>query len=136
MEDENIVEKAHVEHRVIITHDLDFSRILALSRSAVPSVITFRLSDMRPVCVNNYLSDVLARFTGQLEKGALVSVNECNIRVRLLPVEGKPPGSRAALVFPFSSMAAYIVSCIMLQRTPLDINNMKAFPISASALLS
>ena len=47
-----------------------------------------RMQDMRPVQVNHYLAEVLARFTRQLEAGALVSVSERGIRVRLLPIQG------------------------------------------------
>ncbi len=86
--DDEIVEKARGEGRVILTHDLDFGRIIAVSRVSVPSVITFRLDDMRPAQVNHHLAEVLARFTGQLETGALVSVSERGIRVRSLPVKG------------------------------------------------
>jgi len=86
LEDADIIEKARAEGRVILTHDLDFSRIIALSRVSVPSVITFRLGDMRPAQVNRYLVEVLAHFTEELGRGALVSVNEGRIRVRPLPI--------------------------------------------------
>ena len=87
--DDEIIEKARAEGRVILTHDLDFGRIIAVSRASVPSVITFRLNDMRPTQVNHYLAEVLAHFAGQLETGALVSVNERGIRVRSLPIKGQ-----------------------------------------------
>jgi predicted nuclease of predicted toxin-antitoxin system len=89
LSDEEIVKKARSEGRVILTHDLDFGRIVALSGAQIPSVVTFRLSDMRPAEVNRYLDDVLAHFTTQLQRGALVSVREQGIRVRILPVESK-----------------------------------------------
>jgi predicted nuclease of predicted toxin-antitoxin system len=88
LEDDEIVEKAREEGRVILTHDLDFGRIVAVSRASVPSVITFRLDDMRPIQVNRYLTEVLAQFARQLEAGALVSVNERGIRARSLPIKG------------------------------------------------
>jgi predicted nuclease of predicted toxin-antitoxin system len=88
LEDKEIVKKARAEGRVILTHDLDFGRIVAVSGDRVPSVITFRLSDMRPLQVNQYLVVVLDRFTEQLEMGALVSVTDGGIRVRSLPVGG------------------------------------------------
>lgn len=91
LEDEKIIEKAHREDRVILTHDLDFGRIIALSRSQFPSVITFRLGNMQPAHVNHYLTEVLNQFTAELEAGALVSVNEQAIRVRLLPIGGTNP---------------------------------------------
>ncbi|MBM3299363.1 MAG: DUF5615 family PIN-like protein [Deltaproteobacteria bacterium] len=85
--DDEIVEKARAEDRVILTHDLDFGRIVALSRTSVPSVIAFRLNDMRPAQVNHYLIQVLTHFAEQLGVGALVSVNERGIRVRPLPIK-------------------------------------------------
>jgi predicted nuclease of predicted toxin-antitoxin system len=86
MEDHDIVSKARTEGRVILTHDLDFGRIIALSQNQLPSLITFRLSNMQPHQVNHYLAEVLDRFAEQLESGALVSVSERAIRVRPLPV--------------------------------------------------
>lgn len=89
LKDEQIVEKARQEGRVILTHDLDFGRIVALSSATQPSVTTLRLGDMQPAHVNHYVAQVLGRFTTQLEEGALVSVNEQGIRVRSLPIEVK-----------------------------------------------
>lgn len=86
LDDLGIVDKARYEGRVILTHDLDFGRIIALSQSRLPSVITFRLSDMQPRQVNRHLTEVLSRFAEHLESGALVSVNERAIRVRPLPI--------------------------------------------------
>lgn len=86
LDDEKIIRKARAEERVILTHDLDFGRIMALSGQHLPSVITFRLSDMRPPAVNRQLSEVLLRFSAHLDAGALVSVTDQGIRVRRLPV--------------------------------------------------
>jgi predicted nuclease of predicted toxin-antitoxin system len=92
LDDEEIVRKGLAEGRVILTHDLDFGRIVALSQASVPTVITFRLEDMRPVQVNRFLIEVLDRFTPELETGALISVNEGGVRVRPLPVEWSTRG--------------------------------------------
>ena len=86
LEDEVIIQKARAEGSVILTHDLDFGRIMALSGQHIPSVITFRLSNMRPPSVNRQLSDVLLRFSEYLDAGALISVTDRGIRVRRLPV--------------------------------------------------
>jgi len=86
LDDQSIVDKAVAEDRVIVTSDLDFSRIVALSRRVVPSVITLRLADMRPVTVNRVVSDAVARFADELGRGALVTVDERGIRVRSLPI--------------------------------------------------
>lgn len=84
--DEMIVAKALAEGRVILTHDLDFGRIVALSRGQLPSVVTFRLTDMRAAEVNRRLEDILQRFADQLEEGALISVTDDAVRIRRLPV--------------------------------------------------
>ncbi len=84
--DEKIIEKARNEDRVILTHDLDFGRLIALSQRQFPSVITFRLDNMPPIYVNHCLAEILARFAPELEAGALVSANEQAIRVRPLPL--------------------------------------------------
>lgn len=88
LDDEEIIDKARVEGRVILAHDLDFGRLMALSGKRLPSVITFRLNDMRPVLVNRQLQEVILRFAAELDKGALVSVTPHAIRVRRLPVRG------------------------------------------------
>ena len=86
LSDEQIIAKALSEGRTILTHDLDFGRIVALSQAGLPSVITFRLNDMRASAVNQYLDTILTSLAHEIESGALVSVNEQSIRIRKLPV--------------------------------------------------
>jgi predicted nuclease of predicted toxin-antitoxin system len=86
LHDYDIVQKAIAEGRVILTHDLDFGRIVALSHNRVPSVVTFRLADMRAANVNRHLDSILSQFADKLEQGALISVTDQMIRVRGLPV--------------------------------------------------
>ena len=85
--DQQIVDKALKEDRVILTHDLDFGRIVALGRNRYPSVVTFRLQDMRAINVDRSLTDILGRFASDLESGALISVTDQAIRLRRLPVK-------------------------------------------------
>jgi predicted nuclease of predicted toxin-antitoxin system len=84
--DDQIIHKARAEGRVILTHDLDFSRLVAISQSQLPSVITFRLKDMRPAQVNHYLNEALDHFSPELQAGALMSIGDNGIRVRQLPI--------------------------------------------------
>jgi predicted nuclease of predicted toxin-antitoxin system len=83
--DTEIVAKAVAEDRIVLTHDLDFGRIVALSQARAPSVVTFRLDDMRAGEVNRQLDEIIARFAADLERGALISVSDQGIRVRHLP---------------------------------------------------
>ena len=85
--DDEVVEIAIGEERIILTHDLDFSRIVALSAAERPSVISFRLNNMRGQNVIAYLKEVIDHFADNLESGALISVQEDAIRVRRLPVD-------------------------------------------------
>ena len=87
LSDDDIVIKAMAERRIILTHDLDFSRIVDLRSEALPSVITFRLDDMRAPQVNEHLEQVLQRFDAELEQGVLISVRERGIRRRRLPIQ-------------------------------------------------
>jgi len=84
--DDQIVAKAQEEDRTIITHDLDFGRIVALSGSAVPSIVTLRLGEMTPTKVNIALQTVLTEATQSLERGALITITDDGIRVRALPI--------------------------------------------------
>ena len=86
LSDEQFIAKALSEERTILTHDLDFGRIVTLSQAGLPSVVTFRLNDMRASTVNPYLDAILTSLAHEIEVGALVSVNEQSIRVRKLPV--------------------------------------------------
>ncbi|MDJ1174009.1 DUF5615 family PIN-like protein [Roseofilum capinflatum] len=46
--DAEILEVARVENRVILTQDLDFSMLVALGNYGLPSLITLRLSSVKP----------------------------------------------------------------------------------------
>ena len=83
--DVQIVAKAIAEQRIILTHDLDFGRIVALSGEHAPSVVTFRLDDMRASAVNQHLDELIARFATELESCALISITDQGVRIRRLP---------------------------------------------------
>jgi predicted nuclease of predicted toxin-antitoxin system len=57
--DSSILEKARREARVLLTHDLDFGELIAASGTLSPSVIIFRLRNMRPERVNRYLQEII-----------------------------------------------------------------------------
>jgi predicted nuclease of predicted toxin-antitoxin system len=85
--DSEILKKAKVEDRIILTHDLDFGELIAASHTILPSVVIFRLKNMHPDNVNHYLNQILNKYKELLLKGVIVSVSENNIRVRKLPIE-------------------------------------------------
>ena len=51
--DIEILEKARIENRIVLTHDLDFGELMAFSHQNQPSVIIFRLRDMRKSMVSH-----------------------------------------------------------------------------------
>ncbi|MCP4896359.1 MAG: hypothetical protein GY906_05235 [bacterium] len=85
--DYQIVTKAKKEDRTIVTHDLDFGRIVALSGRSIPSIITLRLSDMTPTRVNSVLGIAFVEATQPIERGALVTITDRGIRIRALPID-------------------------------------------------
>ena len=87
LDDPDILQKARQEGRILLAHDLDFSDLMAASRAHLPSVIIFRLRDMRPANVNRHLEAIIRDEAGALERGAIVSVTEGRMRVRVLPIE-------------------------------------------------
>lgn len=87
MPDSDILTKARRERCVLLTHDLDFGELVATSEARLPSVVTFRLRNMRPSNVNQHLQAIIEQHREALESGALVTVTEGHIRVRRLPIE-------------------------------------------------
>ncbi|WP_272481673.1 DUF5615 family PIN-like protein [Rhodothermus marinus] len=84
--DWEVLRLAREENRVLITHDLDFSSLLAISGWSKPSLITLRLHNVDPDTVARYVDRVLRRFGQRLLEGCAVSVDEQSIRLRPLPI--------------------------------------------------
>jgi predicted nuclease of predicted toxin-antitoxin system len=89
--DTAILETARNERRVLLTHDLDFGDLMAASGAGLPSVIVFRLRNMHPEMVNRNLREVIHHHQDALVRGAVISVSDGQIRVRLLPVKENEP---------------------------------------------
>lgn len=85
--DRSILGRAVVESRVVLTQDLDFADIVAVSAMSQPSVIQLRLSDSQIDSVNRILEIVLPQLEAQVENGIIATVNDdAGIRIRQLPV--------------------------------------------------
>jgi len=82
--DHEIVEYARRDSRSVVTQDLDFSAIVALSGQAAPSVISLRLASSRIERVNALLAAVLIE--PDVAAGAIVTVDEHRVRSRGLPI--------------------------------------------------
>lgn len=84
--DDEILALALVEQRVILSIDLDFAQLLAVSKRALPSVILFRLGNENYDEINQRLIEVLNNCQQDLATGAIVSVNNETFRVKKLPI--------------------------------------------------
>ena len=84
--DINILEFARTENWVVLTQDLDFSMLVALSRYSQPSLITLRLSSAKPDIVSQKLLDVLPQIEEALQEGSAITIQDESIRIRKLPV--------------------------------------------------
>ena len=80
-----IFDKAIAESRVVVTFDLDFGEIVALSKGRKTGVILFRLRNTRTSFVVQRLSEVIADCADALARGAVVIVEETRQRIREFP---------------------------------------------------
>jgi predicted nuclease of predicted toxin-antitoxin system len=79
-----IFTKAAQEGRIILTFDLDFGELVALSGRDRVSIILFRLHNTRTPHVIDRLRKVLQDSGPALERGAIVVVEESRHRTRRL----------------------------------------------------
>ena len=84
--DSDIFKKAAEEQRIILTFDLDFGEIMALSSTRPTSVIIFRLRNTRTPHVIARLQKVLDTSIADLVAGVVVVVEETRHRVRYFPL--------------------------------------------------
>lgn len=84
--DVEILELARMEGRVVLTQDLDFSMLVALSNHKLPSLITLRLSSAKPDLITQKLLDILPFVETELKEGAAVTVSDDSVRIRQLPI--------------------------------------------------
>jgi predicted nuclease of predicted toxin-antitoxin system len=81
-----IFSKAIAENRVILTCDLDFGEIMAMTERPMTSVVIFRLQNTRAAHIIERLSAVLGRIAPDLERAVIVTVEETRFRLREPPL--------------------------------------------------
>ena len=84
--DTEIMAYAREHGYIVLTHDLDFSAILAATGGTKPSVMQIRSENLNPDVVGEKIVSALWQMQVQLEAGALVSVEPHRTRMRLLPL--------------------------------------------------
>jgi len=85
-EDHMIMAWAQNNGYIVLTHDLDFGTLLALTNAQGPSVIQVRAQDVLPDHLGPMVVAATRQFESVLESGALVVVDESRARARVLPI--------------------------------------------------
>jgi predicted nuclease of predicted toxin-antitoxin system len=85
-DDSEIIRQAAEQGRIVVTLDADFHAQLALTQAQSPSVIRIRVEGLRGDSFCALLQNVLRQCIDDLQAGAMISVNEVQIRIRRLPV--------------------------------------------------
>ena len=84
--DIEIMRYATERGRHVLTNDLDFGSILAITHGSKPSVIQIRSDDLRPTSIGPSVVAALRQMEAQLHNGALLTIDPKRVRVRLLPL--------------------------------------------------
>ena len=84
--DTDIIARAKQDGRIIVTADLDYPRILALSAADGPAVILFRGGDWKETEAIDRLSAAMAIIPKDQLASSLVVIEKSRIRRRALPL--------------------------------------------------
>jgi predicted nuclease of predicted toxin-antitoxin system len=89
--DHEILAWADQHGSVLVTNDLDFSAILAAGVADGPSVVQIRTQDLLSDAAITIVAKALEAHRDDIERGALLSIDEAGTRVRVLPLR-RPGG--------------------------------------------
>jgi predicted nuclease of predicted toxin-antitoxin system len=76
---------------VVLTHDLDFSAILAATQGTKPSVVQIRADNLSAAVIGDPLIAALQQMAPELAVGALLTVDPARTRLHLLPLRSNRP---------------------------------------------
>jgi predicted nuclease of predicted toxin-antitoxin system len=83
--DHEIMDYAKNQGYAVLTNDLDFGTTLALTAASAPSVVQIRGADVRPENLLEAVVNILIKFSADIEKGALVTIDTNKVRMHILP---------------------------------------------------
>ena len=84
--DTEIMEYAEAHGFIILTNDLDFGYILAITHGRKPSVIQTRTGDLSPARIGGIVIAAINLVSADIDRGALVTIDPRKTRVSLLPL--------------------------------------------------
>lgn len=84
--DETIMAFAKANDYVVLTHDLDFSAILAATHGDKPSVVQIRSDNISPEAIGAPVISALQQMAAELDDGALITVDPNRTRLTILPL--------------------------------------------------
>jgi predicted nuclease of predicted toxin-antitoxin system len=87
--DAEIMAYAGARGYIVLTHDLDFSAILAATHGVKPSVVQIRADDLSLNGIGKQVIAALLQATADLDEGALLTIDPKRIRLRLLPLRSE-----------------------------------------------
>ena len=83
--DREIMAYARDHDLIVLTHDLDFSTILALTNWNKPSVVQIRAVNTSPEAIGAAVIKALVLTADELLSGAVLTVEPARSRLRVLP---------------------------------------------------
>ena len=84
--DAELMAYARTNGYVVLTHDLDFSAILAATHGEKPSVAQIRAEDVSPDKIGMQVVAALRQMADALAEGALLTIGPQRTRMRVLPL--------------------------------------------------
>ena len=85
-----VLERARIEHRVVITADLDYPRLLALAQAEGPGLILFRGGNYSEREVLDRLKRALETIPDEELPVSIIVIEPKRIRRRRLPITPSP----------------------------------------------
>jgi predicted nuclease of predicted toxin-antitoxin system len=87
--DDEILHWARDKDQIVLTSDLDFAALLALSAASTPSVIQLRTESTLSGRVRPLALDAIERTQADLRSGALLTIEAARLRLRILPFDSE-----------------------------------------------
>ena len=84
--DEQVLERAKLDGRVVVTLDADFHAILARTGVSAPSVVRVRVEGLGALALAQLVATIVDSIADDLTFGAVATSDGAHVRVRRLPL--------------------------------------------------